>query len=260
MSSSTFKELSDYHSRHHSRSCTEHQRHQLPYRPRLLTRPQRVGPWAGRTQRKLRVLLYNWRTSPPLTPSSSATRTIPTTSMSWADAFLMPAEFSLQPMALESLHRAWSSGSAAVGRESSKRLEIRTPCQHLPDREVTGFLLSVVEFLRIHGLPNAICISGYTVYLEELAQMREKFRIPVAILNVGAVKVAVTDPPLRITMDGNQAARLFREIGPDVLVPIHYESWLHFTENRAQFKAVFEVEGISHKVCWLKPGVPKKIM
>ncbi|KZL85874.1 zn-dependent hydrolases of the beta-lactamase protein [Colletotrichum incanum] len=166
--------------------------------------------------------------------------------MSWADAFLMPAEFSLQPMALESLHRAWSSGSAAVG--------------HLPDREVTGFLLSVVEFLRIHGLPNAICISGYTVYLEELAQMREKFRIPVAILNVGAVKVAVTDPPLRITMDGNQAARLFREIGPDVLVPIHYESWLHFTENRAQFKAVFEVEGISHKVCWLKPGVPKKIM
>ncbi|GJC81502.1 UPF0173 metal-dependent hydrolase MK1542 [Colletotrichum liriopes] len=135
-----------------------------------------------------------------------------------------------------------------------------TPCQHLPGGEVTGFLLSAVEFGRTHGLPNAIYISGDTVYLEELVQMREKFHISAAILNVGAAKVAVTDPPLQVTMDGKQAARLFREIGADILVPMHYESWLHFTENGTQLRAVFEAEGIAHKVCWLEPGVPKTIM
>ncbi|GKT44330.1 uncharacterized protein ColSpa_04511 [Colletotrichum spaethianum] len=86
-----------------------------------------------------------------------------------------------------------------------------TPCQHLPGGEVTGFFLSAVEFGSKNGLPNAIYISGDTIYLEELAQMREKFYISAAILNVGATKIAVTDPPLQITMDGKQASRLFHE-------------------------------------------------
>ncbi|KAK8041504.1 hypothetical protein PG994_014511 [Apiospora phragmitis] len=37
--------------------------------------------------------------------------------------------------------------------------------------------------------PNAIYFLGDTVYLEELARMRERFHIPHAILNVGAAAV-----------------------------------------------------------------------
>lgn len=135
-----------------------------------------------------------------------------------------------------------------------------TPCEHLPGGEVTGFIISAARFGETDGLPNAIYLSGDTIYLEELARMREQYHISAAILNIGAVKIAVADPPLQITLDGKQAARLFREIGADILVPMHYESWAHFTENGEQLRGVLEAEGISDKVHWLEPGVATKVL
>ncbi len=77
-------------------------------------------------------------------------------------------------------------------------------------------------------LPNAIYFSGDTICFEELVQIRDKFHIVVAVL---AVKVPLPDGHLQIIMDGKQGARLFREIKADILVPMHYESWGHFTQN-----------------------------
>ncbi len=54
-------------------------------------------------------------------------------------------------------------------------------------------------------------------------------------------------------------ARLFREIKADILVPMHYESWGHFTQNGKELAKVFEEEGIQDKVFWLTPGVSKKV-
>lgn len=61
--------------------------------------------------------------------------------------------------------------------------------------------------------------------------------------------------PLQITMGGAQAARLFKEIGADVLVPIHFESWHHFTEKGQELRAALEREGVMDEVVWLEPGV-----
>ncbi len=61
--------------------------------------------------------------------------------------------------------------------------------------------------------------------------------------------------PLQITLDGADAARLFREIGADVLVPMHFESWTHFAEKRAALAEAFEKAGVAEKVLWLEPGV-----
>ncbi|KAK1671835.1 hypothetical protein BDP55DRAFT_696549 [Colletotrichum godetiae] len=126
--------------------------------------------------------------------------------------------------------------------------------------EVTGFVLRTASFGETNGLPNVIYISGDTVYLEEIPKLLKKYHVSVAILNVGAVEVAITDHPLLVTMDGKQAALLFREIGADVLVSMHYESWAHFAENGDQLRAVLEEEGIADKVRWLKPGVETKIL
>jgi L-ascorbate metabolism protein UlaG (beta-lactamase superfamily) len=59
---------------------------------------------------------------------------------------------------------------------------------------------------------------------------------------------------LQVTMDGRQAARLFREVKVDVLVPMHYESRGHFREGGEELRRVFEEERVSASVCWLKPG------
>ncbi|KAK6860936.1 Zn-dependent hydrolases of the beta-lactamase fold [Apiospora arundinis] len=142
-----------------------------------------------------------------------------------------------------------------------------TPCQHLPGGECNGFIVTVPEFgttTSDDGVsrPNAIYFSGDTVYLEELAQMRERFHISLALFNIGAA--AVIPPgggkPLLITMDGRQAARLFREIGADFLVPMHFESWDHFTEGRDGLEAAFKSEGVLDKVIWLELGVPRRVL
>ncbi|KAL2217313.1 putative Zn-dependent hydrolases of the beta-lactamase protein [Thermoascus aurantiacus ATCC 26904] len=156
--------------------------------------------------------------------------------------------------------RPWETVTLAVG---GKTFQVTgTPCQHLPGGECTGFILTADEFGvdPDDGRPNAIYFSGDTVYIDELRQMADKWHIVAAILNLGAAHAPLAEGPLQITMDGKQAARLFREIKADVLVPMHYESWGHFTQFGKELARVFAEEGIQDKVCWLTPGVPKKVV
>ncbi|UQC90631.1 uncharacterized protein CLUP02_16161 [Colletotrichum lupini] len=81
-----------------------------------------------------------------------------------------------------------------------------------------------------------------------------------AILNIGSAEVAISDPPLLVAMDGKEAGRLFREIGADVLVLMHYESWEDFAENRDQLRVMLEQEGVSDQVRWLERGAETKIL
>lgn len=151
----------------------------------------------------------------------------------------------------------WETISLVIG---GKEFQVTaTPCKHLPGGECTGFILTTAGFGETNGLPNAIYFSGDTVYIEELAEMAKKFHISVALLNVGAAIAPLPDGPLQITMDGKQAAQLFREIKADILIPMHYESWAHFSQKGGELAKDFEAEGIQKQVCWLTPGVSKKV-
>jgi L-ascorbate metabolism protein UlaG (beta-lactamase superfamily) len=118
------------------------------------------------------------------------------------------------------------------------------------------------------GRPNAIYFSGDTVYVEELAKMADKYHIAIALMNLGKAtfyNVTTAGLPgqpgdaLQITMDGRQAARLFRDIKADVLVPMHYDSWDHFKQHEEELSKELEEEGILSHVRWLKPGKAVKI-
>lgn len=144
-----------------------------------------------------------------------------------------------------------------------------TPAVHMPGHEACGLILTTSDFGATNGLPNAIYFSGDTIYTEELAQMREKFHIKIALFNVGRARTPslvdgdttnITGPIIQITMDGKQAAHLFRDIGAEMLVPMHFESWKHFTEHGEGLKKAFREEGIEEKVRWMKPGVPVKLV
>ncbi|KAH0425984.1 zn-dependent hydrolases of the beta-lactamase [Colletotrichum camelliae] len=139
-----------------------------------------------------------------------------------------------------------------------------TPCQHMPGGECIGFLVSSDDFgIGPNNLPNAIYFTGDTVYIDELTNIADKHHIPIAMMNLGFahVKLPDMDTPLQITMDGKQAARLFREIKADHLVPMHYDkSWGHFTQFEDGLARDFKDEGVDDKVKWLKPGVPVEII
>ncbi|KAI1373137.1 Metallo-hydrolase/oxidoreductase [Hypoxylon crocopeplum] len=156
--------------------------------------------------------------------------------------------------------KPWEKTTLNLG---GKKFEVTaTPCQHLPGGECTGFIFTTKDFGTTGGLPNAIYFSGDTVYLEELARIRENFHVSVAIFNLGAATVILpgSAEPLLITMDGAQGARLFREIGADVLIPMHFESWDHFFQSKEPLAAAFESAGIADKVRWLEPGKQEKIL
>ena len=61
-------------------------------------------------------------------------------------------------------------------------------------------------------------------------------------------------------VESNGLTKLFQEIKADYLVPMHYESWNHFTQFGQELQTVFQAEGISDRVCWLKGGQAVKVL
>jgi L-ascorbate metabolism protein UlaG (beta-lactamase superfamily) len=155
--------------------------------------------------------------------------------------------------------RAWETVSVALGGTTYGITA--TPCQHFPGGECTGFVLTSPNFGHsADGRPNAIYFTGDTVYIDELAKIPEKFHVVAAVMNLGSAHVNIPGGLLQITMDGKQAAHLFRTLKADYLIPMHYESWGHFTECGQDLVKVFKEEGIFDRVCWLEPGKSVKIV
>ncbi|KAA8642969.1 hypothetical protein EYZ11_007258 [Aspergillus tanneri] len=155
--------------------------------------------------------------------------------------------------------KPWETVPLVLG---GKKFQVTgTPCQHLPGGECTGFILEAEEFgLSPDGRPNAIYFSGDTVYIEELSKIPEKWHVVVAIMNFGSAHAPLPSGSLQITMDGKQGANLFRQLKADVLIPMHFESWGHFTQLGPALKPVLDGEGVGDKVCWLTPGESKKVL
>ncbi|KIJ36151.1 hypothetical protein M422DRAFT_261478 [Sphaerobolus stellatus SS14] len=136
-----------------------------------------------------------------------------------------------------------------------------TPCKHVPGGEVVGFIVESADFgTASDGRPNAIYFSGDTVYIEDLKKIKDKWHIAAAIFNWGNAKTFMREEVIKITLDGKDAVQLFKDIGADVLIPIHFEGWEHFTQSKDALEKDFKEGGIEDKVRWLTPGKPTKVL
>lgn len=108
-----------------------------------------------------------------------------------------------------------------------------TPARHGPPLsrpvtgEVTGFALAW-EGQR-HGV---LWMSGDTVLYEGVREVARRFDVGTALLHLGGVRFRLTGP-VRYSMTAAEAIELCRLLGPRTALPVHYEGWLHFQENRA---------------------------
>ncbi|KAH7350050.1 beta-lactamase superfamily domain-containing protein [Plectosphaerella cucumerina] len=157
--------------------------------------------------------------------------------------------------------RPWQENTIVLG---GKTFHITaTPAVHTPGGECTGFILTTESFGRHpDGRPNAIYFTGDTVYTDELPPMAENFHIAAAIMNIGDAHYQFEPEPApmtQITMGGKDAARLFRAIKADWIVPMHYDGWDHFTQYQAELSKAFKETGVHENVIWLKPGESVKI-
>jgi L-ascorbate metabolism protein UlaG (beta-lactamase superfamily) len=123
-----------------------------------------------------------------------------------------------------------------------------TPARHGPaggDRgPVVGFLLAFAD-----DPETVVWFSGDTVWYDELAQVFDTFRVTIALVNLGASKVASAgDHPL--TMTASNAVEVARALPGAKLVALHFEGWEHFSESRADVEAALGAAGLADRMVW----------
>jgi L-ascorbate metabolism protein UlaG (beta-lactamase superfamily) len=150
-------------------------------------------------------------------------------------------------------------GGNAIGLEVWQRVELAdgvqltaTPARHGPaqgDRgPVIGFVLTAAPPVPV------VYVSGDTVWYDEVADVGRRFRPTIALLNLGAARVAAAGPSA-LTFTAAEAVELARAWPEATIVPLHFEGWEHFTEGRHEVDEAFQQAGLQHRLQWLRSGV-----
>ncbi|MGW4808059.1 MBL fold metallo-hydrolase [Kitasatospora sp. NPDC004272] len=118
------------------------------------------------------------------------------------------------------------------------------PAQHGPDGsealvgEVIGFVMTG------DGLP-VVYVSGDNASLRVVERIAERFGpVDTAVLFAGAARIGLLDNAL-LTLDSARAAEAARILGARRVVPVHFDSWAHFTEGREPLLAAFAAAGLA---------------
>jgi L-ascorbate metabolism protein UlaG (beta-lactamase superfamily) len=114
-----------------------------------------------------------------------------------------------------------------------------TPCRHGPPAS-TPIVGQVVGFaLRWDGQEHGdLWISGDTVLYPGVRQVADRLEVGTALLHLGGVRFPVTGP-IRYTMTAEDGVELCRLLRPRTALPVHYEGWSHFQQDRLAMEGVF---------------------
>jgi L-ascorbate metabolism protein UlaG (beta-lactamase superfamily) len=105
--------------------------------------------------------------------------------------------------------------------------------------EVTGFVVGG------YGIPT-IYVSGDNASMAVVAQIAERVGpVDVAVLFVGAARVAVRHRGRPLTLTSERAAAAAEVLGAKLVVPAHIDGWAHFTEGITDVVRAFDDAGLS---------------
>ncbi len=108
--------------------------------------------------------------------------------------------------------------------------------------EVIGFVLTG------EGLPS-VYVSGDNASLDVVKEIAARFGpVDTAVLFAGAPRFPVLFDGELIVLDSAQAAEAASILGARRIVPVHYDSWAHFTEGRAELVAAFTAAGLADRL------------
>jgi L-ascorbate metabolism protein UlaG (beta-lactamase superfamily) len=136
-----------------------------------------------------------------------------------------------------------------------------TPARHGPallrpiTGQVTGFALTWPG--QRHG---ALWISGDTVLHDGLRELARRLTVGTALVHLGGVRFPVTGP-IRYTMTATDALDLCRLLRPQRVIPVHYEGWRHFREDRAAVERRIEAAPaeLRDRFRWLHHGTATEV-
>lgn len=104
--------------------------------------------------------------------------------------------------------------------------------------QVVGFVLTG------DGLPT-VYVSGDNASLDAVREIAGRFGpVDTALLFAGAPRIPVLFDGAPLVLDSAQAADAARIIGARRVVPLHCDSWAHFTEGRDELVTAFTDAGL----------------
>ncbi|MFE0510556.1 MBL fold metallo-hydrolase [Streptomyces sp. NPDC058964] len=110
--------------------------------------------------------------------------------------------------------------------------------------EVVGFVLTG------EGLPT-VYVSGDNASLDVVKEIADRFGpVDTALLFAGAPRFPVLFEGAPLVLDSAQAAEAARILGARRVVPVHYNSWAHFTEGRDDLVEAFASAGLDDRLDW----------
>ncbi|MFD4230866.1 MBL fold metallo-hydrolase [Streptomyces sp. NPDC058545] len=118
-----------------------------------------------------------------------------------------------------------------------------------PREEVEAVTGRVVGFvLTGDGLPT-VYVSGDNASLDAVKEIAERFApVDTAIVFAGAPRFPSLFAGACIVLDSAQAAEAATILGALRVVPVHYDSWAHFTEGREELVAAFTAAGLTARL------------
>lgn len=124
-----------------------------------------------------------------------------------------------------------------------------------PREQVEPFTGQVVGFvLTGQGLPT-VYVSGDNASLDAVKETAQRFGpVDTAILFAGAPRFPMLFDGGLLVLDSAQAAEAARILGARRVVPVHHDSWTHFTEGRDQLETAFTAAGLADRLDrdWLR--------
>jgi L-ascorbate metabolism protein UlaG (beta-lactamase superfamily) len=129
------------------------------------------------------------------------------------------------------------------------------PAQHGPPGsepevgEVIGFVLD--------DGATRVYVSGDNASVPVAAEIGERTGpIDVAILFAGAVQIPEILGGAYLTLSSDRAAQVAELLDADVVIPLHFEGWTHFTQGAAELRASFAGYGLTERLRLPERGVP----
>ncbi|MEU1319152.1 MBL fold metallo-hydrolase [Streptomyces tibetensis] len=122
-----------------------------------------------------------------------------------------------------------------------------------PREQVEPFTGQVVGFvLTGEGLPT-VYVSGDNASLDAVREIAGRFGpVDTAVLFAGAPRFPVLFDNQVLVLDSAMAAEAARILGARRVVPVHYDSWAHFTEGGDELAAAFAAAGLADRLDWGK--------
>jgi L-ascorbate metabolism protein UlaG (beta-lactamase superfamily) len=133
-----------------------------------------------------------------------------------------------------------------------------TPAQHRPSwvpefvsGKVTGFIIEH------DGQQNGVLyLSGDTVFFWGIEAVAIRYRVDIAVLNVGAVQFRYLTGMGLYTMNAMGMLRAVQILQPNHILPIHSRGWTHFKEKEDHLHQIVQQSPLAKKITWLLPGMP----